>query len=280
MGKKALGRGLSALIPSEAALEAGERLLTLPVDEIRPNPNQPRERFDDASLAELAASIRAAGVIQPLLVRRRGDGYELVAGERRLRAARLAGMERVPAVVKRLGDKEALELSLVENIQRENLTPLEEAQALARLANRWGLTQEELAAAVGKDRSAIANTLRLLRLPEPCKKALAEGRITRGHALALLMLPTESQQVAVLERILREGLSVRETEEIARRARPARTRRRRPRPAVIVDLEERLSRALGTQVRVVGGERKGKVEIRYWSPKDLERLLELLGITL
>jgi len=293
MGKKALGRGLSALIPSEVAREAAEvgvggggrgaagvGLEELLVEAIAPNPRQPRERFDEASLGELAASVKASGVIQPLLVRRKGDGYELIAGERRLRAARLAGMTRVPAVVKRVGERESLELSLVENMQRESLNPLEEAHALAELASRWSLTQEELAAAVGKDRSAIANTLRLLRLPEEAQRALLGGLITRGHALALLALPAASQQVALLARVVREGLSVRETEEISSRTRPKRARRRGERAAILVDLEERLCRRLGTQVRLVGNERKGKVEIRYWSPEDLQGLLEGLGITL
>ncbi|WP_022797683.1 ParB/RepB/Spo0J family partition protein [Thermus islandicus] len=265
MSKKAsgLGRGLEALLP-----KGGGGVVRLPLEAIRPNPSQPRRRFRQESLEELALSIREKGLLQPLLVRPKGNGYELVAGERRFRAAELAGLAEVPAMVRDLTDREALELSLVENLQREDLSPVEEARGYQALLG-MGLTQEEVARRVGKARSTVANALRLLQLPEEALEALDRGEITPGHARALLMLEPEDRLWGLKE-ILQKGLSVRQAEALRERL----TRERRPREDSPLSLG--LSRHLGLPVRVVGG-RRGKVVIHYRSLEELEALLERLG---
>jgi ParB family chromosome partitioning protein len=272
-GRRALGRGLDALLP--AAEQGG--LQEIDVDRIEPNPRQPRQRSE--GLEDLAASIQQHGVVQPLVVSRAGDDrYQLIVGERRWQAARLAGRRTVPAVVKDVSDRETLELALVENVQRADLNPLEEATAYQRLIEDYGLTQHEVARQVGKSRVAIANTLRLLALPDPLKLAVAEGRITEGHARALLALPDEQAQIAVLERVEREGLTVRQTEDLVRRlqeprepSRPARTR-----SADIEALEEELRRSLGTKVTLRPGRTGGRIIIEYYSDEDFQGLYERL----
>jgi len=259
-----LGRGLEALLP-----KTGAGVVRLPLASIRPNPRQPRKRFAEESLKELADSIREKGLLQPLLVRPQGDGYELVAGERRYRAALMAGLQEVPAVVKDLTDREALELALVENLQREDLSPVEEARGYQALLE-MGLTQEEVARRVGKARSTVANALRLLQLPPEALEALERGEITAGHARALLMLEPEDRLWGLKE-ILEKGLSVRQAEAL--RERLAMTPKR---PAEPSPLSLELSRHLGLPVRVVGG-KKGKVVIQYRSLEELEVLLRRLG---
>ncbi len=275
MGKrKGLGRGLEALLP-DLALEAREGVREIPVDEIRPRPGQPRRTFREESLQELAASMREHGVVQPLIVRKvAGGGYELVAGERRWRAARLAGMKTVPAIVRPLSDAQALEVSLIENLQREDLNPLEEAEAYRQLMEIVGLTQEQLAERVGKSRSHIANMLRLLSLPDEVKEYVSRGTLSMGHARALLSLPSAAAQIALARKVARQGLSVRQVEAAVkgRGRRPSRSEEPELR-----HIEDRLRMALGTQVRVVQGRKRGKIEIMYYSPEDLERLLELLA---
>jgi len=275
MGKrKGLGRGLEALLP-DLALEAREGVREIPVDEIRPRPGQPRRTFREESLQELAASMREHGVVQPLIVRKvAGGGYELVAGERRWRAARLAGMRTVPAIVRPLSDAQALEVSLIENLQREDLNPLEEAEAYRQLMEIVGLTQEQLAERVGKSRSHIANMLRLLSLPDEVKEYVSRGTLSMGHARALLSLPSAAAQIALARKVARQGLSVRQVEAAVkgRGRRPSRSEEPELR-----HIEDRLRMALGTQVRVVQGRKRGKIEIMYYSPEDLERLLELLA---
>ncbi|GLV48144.1 chromosome partitioning protein ParB [Thermus sp. LT1-2-5] len=265
MSKKAsgLGKGLEALLPKSPG-----GAVRLPLAAIRPNPNQPRRRFTEESLRELAASIREKGLLQPLLVRPKGDGYELVAGERRYRAALLAGLEEVPALVRDLTDQEALELALVENLQREDLSPVEEARGYQALV-QMGLTQEEVAKKVGKARPTVANALRLLQLPEEVLAALEEGKITAGHARALLMLEPEDRLWGLKE-ILEKGLSVRQAEAL--RERLFRERKKvEPSPLAL-----ELSRHLGLPVRVVG-EKRGKVVIHFRSEEELALLLERLG---
>jgi len=274
MNKRGLGRGLGALL-SSTPVEA-ENLLEISVDEVEPNPNQPRKSFNAAAISELASSLKTSGMIQPVVVRRAGSGYQLVAGERRWRAAREAGLERIPAILRDVTDAESLELALVENLLREDLNPIEEAEAYQRLLADFSWTQEQLAGRVGKDRSTIANALRLLRLPTIVQEDLREGRLTMGHARALLSLTTETDQLKLRSEILAHSWSVRATEETVER------RRKAPPPAPhrsaeIRALEDALQRALMTRVRIVGSPRNGRIEVTYATAEELERISEMLG---
>ncbi len=273
--RKALGRGLGALLAG--AEIPGVREIS--VDAIAANPRQPRQRFDEGGLESLAASIREQGVLSPVILRRGRDGYELVAGERRLRAARLAGLRTVPAIVRDVADAQALEMALVENIQREDLNAVEEAEAFRRLIADSGQSQEAVARRVGKDRSTVSNALRLLRLPRKILDDIAAGRLTEGHARALLALEREADQLRVRDRIVKGGLSVRGAEALVRRQRgPAAAARRRPRQDYNLGaLEDRLRMALGTKVRIARRGKGGTVEIEFYSDEDMDRLLELLG---
>ena len=276
--RQALGKGLGALIPEKGVPEGeGKRpLQQCGIEEVQPNPFQPRKTFSDEQLQELVDSIREKGIIQPLLVRRRSDGYELIAGERRWRAAQRAGLREIPILVKDVSDSEMLELSLVENIQRENLNPIEEAEAYKRLMEQFHLTQEEISKKVGKDRSTIANTVRLLRLPPEIKLSLAEGKITMGHARAFLSLEGVDKQRLLWKKLLSAGLSVRQTESLVKRLRTRSSpppRRSHPEWSALI---EELQRALGTKVRILGNRRRGKIEIDFFSPDELDRILELL----
>jgi ParB family chromosome partitioning protein len=277
MNKRGLGRGLGALLSSMPT--EGDSLVEVGVDEIEPNPNQPRKSFDSRALDELATSIKTSGIIQPVVVRRQGAAYQLVAGERRWRAARQAGLDRVPAIVREVTDAESLELALVENLLREDLNPMEEAEAFDKLLTRFGCTQEELAQRVGKERSSIANALRLLRLPAPIQDDLRAARLTMGHARALLALATPAEQLKLRDDILAHDWTVRATEDTVRTAtagRPPRPKQRR-RSVEMTALEEALQRGLMTRVRLVGTERQGRIEITYANADELERLAGLLG---
>lgn len=287
MKRRALGKGLGSLLP-ERPSETREKqepprqsVSLIELNRITPNRNQPRERFDPEELEDLAASIRTAGVLQPILVRALGDGrYELIAGERRLRAARQAGLDRIPALTQSADEEQSLELALIENIQRQQLNPIEEARAFSTLMNQHGLTQEAVAEKLGRKRSSIANTLRLLRLPAPVQEMMRENALTLGHAKALLSLGSDVEILAAAERIVAGDVTVRGAEAIAReRTAPASVQ-----PAVsegqdpnVRDAELRLQRALGTKVRIKGAEKgKGRIEIEFYSTEELERLFELL----
>jgi ParB family chromosome partitioning protein len=280
--KKVLGRGLSALLtpttPSTAAPGAGRDpgFLQIPLEKIRAGSLQPRRTFSPEPLEELVASVREKGILQPVLVRPTPDGYELVAGERRFRAAESAGLSTIPAVVRKLTDREALEAALVENVQRTDLNAIELAEGYQRLAHDFSLSQEQVAERVGKDRVTVANTVRLLRLPSPVRQAVVDGRLTAGHARALLSAPPEHAP-AICETVIRRGLSVRETERLCGAA-VKRTTARRPAPqdAHRKSLEEELSRRGGTRVRLRGTLKKGRVEISYFSPEELDRLCSVL----
>jgi len=265
-----LGRGLGTLL-SPAAGEP-DRFLDIPVDAIQPNPNQPRKSFDFDSLNELVASVKQTGVLQPVVVRHSDNGYQIVVGERRWRAARLAGLKTIPAVIRDASDSECLELALVENLLREDLNPMEEAEAYERLLAEFQWTQEELAQRVGKDRSSIANCLRLLKLPGLIQEDLRAGRLTMGHARALLALSSPVEQLKLREEILAHSWSVRTTEEGVQRSQ---IRRRAPRRSPeLTALEEALRESLATRVRIVGSDQRGRIEVGYASREELERLVE------
>ncbi|HVU52957.1 MAG TPA: ParB/RepB/Spo0J family partition protein [Polyangia bacterium] len=287
--RQALGRGLAALIPGakppEAPPAAGGRagrdadgLRTVAIEEVHPCPGQPRKQFDDARLDELAASIKAQGIIQPLVVRlREAGGYELIAGERRWRAAQRAGLHEVPAVVRDVAEKRAFEMALVENLQREDLNPIEEAQGFERLIEEFGYTQEALAGRVGKDRSTVANSLRLLRLPTPVRALVTEGRLQMGHARALLGLESSEAIERLARRVVARDLSVRQVEALVKHEReggPKAPAAPRAPSSSARDLGERLSRALGTRVRVVeSGPGQGHLEVAYHSLDQLDAML-------
>jgi ParB family chromosome partitioning protein len=276
--RQALGKGLGALIPEKGVPEGeGKKALQqCGIEEVQPNPFQPRKTFSDEQLQELVDSIREKGILQPLLVRRKSDGYELIAGERRWRAAQRAGLREIPILVRDVSDSEMLELSLIENIQRENLNPIEEAEAYKRLMEQFHLTQDEISKKVGKDRTTIANMVRLLRLPPEIKLSLAEGKITMGHARAFLSLDGVDKQKLLWKKLLAGGLSVRQTESLVKRLRTRSSpppRRSHPEWSALI---EELQRALGTKVRIVGKRKRGKIEIDFFSPDELDRIIELL----
>lgn len=286
MSKKVLGRGIDALLGDEREIDLAS-VSEVPVSALKPNPQQPRRDFDETALQELADSIRQKGVLQPVLAEPGPDGtYVIVAGERRVRAARLAGLEKVPVLVRQFSPDEKLEIALIENIQREDLNPIEEALAYKKLMEIAGLNQEQIASRVGKDRSTVANTLRLLKLPAEVQGALEKGTLSPGHARALLSLVNPADQQVLFKRIVDKGISVREAEELAaafsvgkrtagkpRRAGQAATGRKDPE---VREIEQKLIEKLGTKVELKGNVRKGRMEIAYYSSEDLERLLELI----
>ncbi len=282
--KQVLGRGLGALIPvdEEKAAAIGSGLHQVSVDAIAPNPSQPRQNIDPDALAELAASIKAHGVIQPLIVTADPDNvgrYVLIAGERRLQAARLAGLSTVPVIVQEVTPQQQLELALVENIQRADLNPLEEAAAYQQLIDRFGLTQQEIADRVGRGRVSVANALRLLRLPDFVKTVLAAGQISEGHARALLGLEEDLEAMKlVLKRVISQRLSVRQTEELVRRlsTAPASPKATRTVPPETRALEAEFARSLGTKVSLSRSKKGGRLVIHFYSEEDLQRLYELL----
>ena len=287
--RQALGKGLGALIPgadddtivSEIQKDGSSTLvIQVSVDHVEPNPHQPREHFEEEAVAELAASIKEKGLLQPVSVRKFGSGYQLIAGERRLRASKAAGLSKIPAIVFDVtSDEEMMELSLIENVQREDLSPIEEAKAYRALIDECFLTQEEVAIRVSKDRSSVANTLRLLLLAQSVREALDAGKISMGHARALLGLEETRQQEALCRDIVSNGLSVRKVEALVRNAKnggsPTKLRPM-PKDPHVASLEENLRTRFGTGVNIKRKGSKGKIEIEFYSMDDLERLLDLL----
>ena len=275
--RPALGRGLSALIPDAAAPSLNDRSLDVDTDLLRPNPFQPRTAIDETKIEELARSIRANGVIQPIIVRRASDGYEIVAGERRWRASQRAGLLKVPVVVRDIPDDRLLAAALIENIQREDLNPVEEAHAYRRLADEYHLTQEQIADAVGKDRSSVANYLRLLRLPQEVLAGLGSGSLSMGHARALLGLPGDVVQLRVSRDVIGRNLSVRETEALVKKVtEPPAAKTPVEKDVHTRAAEERLRFALGTRVRIERKRKGGQIEIDFGSEEELQRLFESL----
>ncbi len=269
--KTALGKGLEALIP-----EKGEEVIYLDISRIFPGEQQPRKTFRDDSLKELAASIKEKGVIQPVIVSRVGDGtFRLVTGERRWRATALAGLKKIPALIKNMASRDSLEIALIENIQREDLNPIETAEAFSRLITDFNLTQEDLSEKVGKDRATIANYLRLLKLPEEIKPLIYNGSLSTGHAKAILAVDGKVNQIEVTRKIIKKGLSVREAEVLSRKiSKPPKLKSNKD--PQISSLEEKLIKSLGTKVRILNKGKKGKIEIEYYSLDELDRLLEIL----
>jgi ParB family transcriptional regulator, chromosome partitioning protein len=278
VGKRGLGRGLSALIATGESV-GGLKFEELPVSAIRPNSRQPRNSFPEAGIRELAASIREVGILQPLVVRSTPAGFELIAGERRLRAAREAGLDRVPVLIRQAGENEAIELALVENLQRENLSPLETAAAYQALMDGFGLTKEQLARRLGKSRAAVTNTLRLAHLPEGIQALLSDGKLTEGHARALLGLQNEEQMTELARKVGAEKLSVRKTEELVREllaGPPAVPQQSGTTPNEFNEASRLIREALDLPVRVKSLRSGGKVEIRFREAQELEALVSLL----
>lgn len=275
MSKKGLGKGLGALISSSNGAEQPRHEM-IPIDSIRPNPLQPRQKFNEETLRELAESIKEHGVIQPILVKPVGTHYEILVGERRWRAAKMAELRSIPAIVKEAEADESLEIALIENLHRDDLNGIEEANAYRQLMEEFGLTQEEIAKKVGKSRSAVANALRLLQLPLEVQAAVVTEQISAGHARALLAIQGDPFQKILLNRIIEEGLSVRQTEELVRKHLEGRISSPKSRPVALNEVAEKLSDALRTRVRVLKGKRKGKIVIEFKKDEDLEKIVDAI----
>ena len=278
--QRGLGRGLGALIDDFSASESAQAVTSLPLQKVEPNPNQPRHRFDEEELQALADSISEHGILQPLAVRKmEGDFYQIIAGERRWRAARLAGLQEVPVVVVEADDKTVMELALIENLQRQDLNPMEEAEGYRVLTEEYGLTQEEAAARVGKSRPAVANALRLLALPDEVRELVEKGELSAGHARAILSLPTKAKQKTAAQRILALRLSVRQAEAMCKRLAAEEKKPEPPKHTdvdYVAECEKALSRRLDRKVRIVNGKRKGRFELEFYGEDDLQRLYEIL----
>ncbi|MFQ3573455.1 MAG: ParB/RepB/Spo0J family partition protein [Thermodesulfovibrionales bacterium] len=271
--KAALGRGLESLIPNRA-----EEITYIPIEKIIPNEHQPRKTFNNERLQELADSIKEKGILQPVIVSRTDDGkYKLIAGERRWKAAGLAGLKQIPSLVKEYSSQDAIEIALIENIQREELNPLETAEAFHRLIQEYNLTQEELSKRVGKERATIANYLRVLRLPEEIKDYINNEDLTIGHAKALLTIDSKPKQIEAAREIIKKGLSVRAAEALCKKlSTPSAPKKKPEKIPEVQELEDKLKRALGTKVTIKHREKRGSIEIQYYSLDELDRLLEIL----
>lgn len=275
---KRLGKGLEALLPQ---IGADDNVVSAKLDDLRPNPYQPRREFDEEKLRELANSIREHGIIQPIIVRKSFRGYEIVAGERRWRAAKLVDLQEVPIVVKEFDDRQMTEIALIENLQREDLNSIEIAEAYNNIMQKFDLTQDELAKKVGQSRSHVANFLRLLNLPQEIREYVSRGTISMGHARAILGLEDKQQQILVAKKIIEDDLSVRVVEQMVNRLTknvPRETKKKKPENnRIIQQYEEKFRSSLGTAVKIHSGKKRGKIEIEYYSMDDLERILSLLN---
>jgi ParB family chromosome partitioning protein len=280
MERKALGKGIGALIPEKQSAEHKEEVIYVSTEQIRPNPFQPREDFDEESINELAQSIREKGVIQPLLVRRHGDNFELIAGERRLRAAKSLGIKEIPILVKNVDDVDSLELALIENIQRQELNPIEEAHAYQHLMDKFHMTQERMSEVLGKARVTITNTLRLLKLPHEIQQEIKKGRISYGHGRALIEIEDANLQRKFAQEIISKGLSVRELESLIKTRRPVGIKRKAgpavQREPLVAVLEEQMQHALATKVRISKRKKRGHIVIEFYSQEDLERIAKII----
>jgi ParB family chromosome partitioning protein len=284
MSRKALGKGIGALIPVDDEISAkdaagigSKRVFEFPIEKVMPNPDQPRKQFNEEQVTELAESIKENGILQPIIVQKRGDNYEIIAGERRWRAANMAGLETVPAIVKEVTEKKSLELALIENIQRENLNPVEEAKAYQMLIDKFDLTQEQIAEVVNKDRSSVANTIRLLKLPDEILEDIKNGFISMGHARAILSLGTPKSQILLKNKIISGGLSVRSAESMVNSIKDKnKSKTVKTTNIYIKQFEEKLKRCLGAKTKISNKGGKGKVEILFSSDEELERILSTI----
>jgi ParB family chromosome partitioning protein len=273
--KKGLGKGLGALITSAESDDSGVREVR--INEIEPNSEQPRKNFNDAKLSQLSESIKQHGVVQPLIVQRDGSIYRIVAGERRWRAARLAGLQTVPVIVRELSSRQVMEIALIENIQREDLNPIEEAEAYEKLISEFGMTQEEVSNTVGRSRPAITNSLRLLSLQDKIKTSLISGEISSGHARALLSIESKEVQLAALDEIIKRELSVRETELLVKQlSKPKKPKKAKTDDVEYRAIEDKFREVFGTKVRIMNNKKNGKILIEYYSPDELDRIISII----
>jgi ParB family chromosome partitioning protein len=282
MEKRVLGRGLSALIPERSSEQpkpessSNQIVQIIPIDKIKANKYQPRLEFDNEALKDLASSIKEKGLIQPVLVRLKDGEYELIAGERRFRAAKTLDLKKIPAIVKDVSDLDSLELSIIENVQREDLNPIDQAKAYKRLVEEFNMTQEDVADAIGKDRATVTNMIRLLKLPDKIQEHVSRGTISMGHARAILGLNNETYQTRLCTKVIKSGLSVRETERYAKRITLGTKKRISDKDPNLIEVEDLLKETLGTKVRIIRSKKGGKIEIEFYSDKELENIITLL----
>lgn len=275
--KPALGKGLGALIPDIDISTSEDAVMNIDINEIEPNNEQPRKKFDEEKMQQLANSIKEHGIVQPVIVKREGEFYKLIAGERRWRAARMAGIKSIPAIMREFTDREIMEISLIENIQREDLNPIEEGIAYKKLIDEFGMTQEEISEKIGKSRSAVANILRLINLDERVKNYVIDGILSEGHGRSIIGISSNDLQYEIAKKIIDENLNVRQTEKLVKAVLNGKKKKRTTKTELFVtDVEERLKSVLGTKVNVSFGRKKGKIEIEYYSYDDLERIMDLL----
>ena len=281
--KKGLGKGLAALLPEEPIIDLlneeldDKSIVQIKIEEIEANEKQPRKQFEKESLEELKESIEQFGIIQPIIVRKKENNYEIIAGERRWRAAKAAKLKEVPCIIREIDNKEAMKIALIENIQREDLNPIEEALAYKSLMENYKLTQEELAKTIGKSRSYIGNTVRLLNLEDEIIESIAEGKISPGHGRALLTLPNKAERLKIADEIINNKINVRETEKITKKSKKQKSKSMTTRDPHIVEIEEKLMSNLGTKVNLITKKKGGKIEIEFYSDEDLERIMEILS---
>ncbi|RCX16127.1 chromosome segregation DNA-binding protein [Anaerobacterium chartisolvens] len=275
MMKKGLGKGLGALITSAGSENGDNGVTELRITEIEPNINQPRKNFNDESLIQLSESIKSHGIMQPIIVKREKDTYRIVAGERRWRAARMAGLVTVPVIIKELSNKQVMEMALIENLQREDLNAIEEADAFDRLMKEYNLTQEEVSAAVGRSRSAIANSIRLLGLGDKIKGYLINGELTSGHARTLIGIEDKELQEKIAGEIIANGLNVRDTEKLVKKYLQKKIKKENKKNIELIEIEDRLKNIFGTKVQLLSNNKKGKILIEYYSNEELDRILEM-----